>query len=734
MEMERGMNRFSSGPDGAAVPSQIAVPYEYHPDAEKASHLSIVEQVWSAVLTHRNWAIGVIMGVLLLGLLATFLATPKYTSTTRIEILPDSPVSTSVEGERDRALINEVSFYNTQYSLLRSESLAERVVRAGNLTADKDFMAAFDLDQAGATMTSAERRDRAERAAEILLDQLTVSPVRTSSLVDVSFSTPSPQLSAKLADLWGQQFLQASIDRRFAATSDARKYLEARLETLRGNLETSERALINYATDKGIVTISSQTDQNGRTQTETLVGSDIAATGEALAKAREMRIAAEAELANTMTGSATANAPTISALRQKRAEVEAELANLRTIFADDYPTVVALKAQLANLDRSIGGESSRSTQSNREAYNAAVKRERDLQAAMDNLTGKYNTQQRESIEMTILQREVDSNRQLYEGLLQRYKEIGVAGVGTNNISVVDRPKPAEKPSSPNLLLNMALSLLVGVALAGALIFALEKIDSSIRDPQDVSKRFGLPLLGAIPELLDQEIAVAIGDKKSVIYEAYFSLMTNLTFLTDHGAPRSLMLTSSRPKEGKSNSSLCLATVLAATGKSVVLVDADVRNPSLNRYLEIPNKRGLSHYLSGDDHVDGLISEFPSLGFSVITAGKTPPNAAELLGSDRFAELIETLLTRFDHVLVDSPPLLGLADAPLIARRVEGVLFTIEANSTKSRAIATSLERLRMSGAKLFGAIVTKVGAKNQIYGYGYGYGYGYSYGSDQEKG
>ena len=209
-------------------------------------------------------------------------------------------------------------------------------------------------------------------------------------------------------------------------------------------------------------------------------------------------------------------------------------------------------------------------------------------------------------------------------------------------------------------------------------------------------------------------------------------MTNLSFLTDHGAPRSIMLTSSRPKEGKSNSSLSLATVLAATGKSVILVDADVRNPSLNRYLDIPNKRGLSHYLAGDDDLDGMIAPLDAFGFSIVTAGKTPPNAAELLGGDRMGTLIETLLARYDHVLVDSPPLLGLADAPLIARRVEGVVFTIEANATRNREIGTALTRLRMSGARLFGAIVTKVGARNQVYGYGYGYGYGYVYGSDKE--
>lgn len=723
------MNDVVAGSGAAASIDAAPSAYEAGGDGSYSSSLPDIEKILAAVINHRNWVIGAIVAMLLFGLLATFLATPEYTSKARIEILPDSPVDTSFEEKREPGRANDIAFYNTQYSLLKSESLAERVVRAGNLTADRDFIEAFDLDVSEAGMTSAERRSLTDDAVEILLEQLQVEPVRTSSLVDIAFATPSPRLSAKLADLWVAQFVQATIDRRFAATSDARKYLEARLETLRQNLEVSERSLINYAVNKGIVTLSSETDVNGRTRSQTLVGSDISKVSEALARAREARIAAESELSNTMTGPAQINAPTISSLRQKRAEISAELAQKQSLFADDYPAVISLRTQLENLDKSLAVETRRSSQGNREAYNAAVSREAELQNELDRLTNRYNNQQRESIQMAILQREVDSNRQLYEGLLQRYKEIGVAGVGTNNVSLVDRAKPADKPSSPNLMINMAIALLAGLALAAGIVFLLEKMDSSVRDPQEVLPRFGLPLLGAIPETLDRDVADAITDKKSAIYEAYFSLMTNLTFLTEHGAPRSIMLTSSQPREGKSNSSLCLATVLAATGKSVILIDADVRNPSLNRYLDIPNQRGLSHYLSGDDDLDGMIATLPALGFSIVTAGKMPPNAAELLGSDRFGKLIDILLARYDHVLVDSPPLLGLADAPLIARRVEGVLFTIEANATKNRAIETALARLRMSGAKLFGAIVTKIGARNQVYGYGYGYGYGFSYGS-----
>lgn len=726
------MNDLINGREANPPVNPMSSQYDTASERVYFSGISPVEHVLLAVVNHRNWIIGIITGALLLGLFATFLATPQFSSTARIEILPDAPVATNVEGQRDRVLINEVAFYNTQYSLLESESLAQRVVRAGNLTANKGFAAAFGLDNPEAGMTSAERRDLTNTAAQVLLNNLSVTPVRNSSLVDVSFSTPSPQLSAKLTNLWVTQFVQSSVDRRFAATSDARQYLEGRLARLRENLEASERALINYATNKGIVTITTETDTAGRTRSRTLVASDLAEVSTALARAREMRIAAEAELGNTVTGSAQINAPTISGLRQRRAEIGAELARLRTQFGEEYPAVGSLRAQLENLERSLNAETARSSQNNREAYEASVRRERELQGELDALTAKYNTQQRESIQMAILQREVDSNRQLYEGLLQRSKEIGVAGVGPNNISIVDRAKPAKGPSSPSLPFNVALALLLGVGLAAAVVFLREKMDSSIRDPQEVVSRFELPLLGAIPELVDRDVADAILDKKSAVYEAYFSLMTNLSFLTDHGAPRSIMLTSSRPKEGKSNSSLSLATVLAATGKSVILVDADVRNPSLNRYLDIPNKRGLSHYLAGDDDLDGMIAPLDAFGFSIVTAGKSPPNAAELLGGDRMGTLIETLLARYDHVLVDSPPLLGLADAPLIARRVEGVVFTIEANATRNREIGTALTRLRMSGARLFGAIVTKVGARNQVYGYGYGYGYGYVYGSDKE--
>ncbi len=699
--------------------------------------IHLLERAFLALLNHKAWVVGSILTCLLLGLAATFLTTPLYTSTSRIEISPQSPVETDVEGAREKTITNEIAFFNTQYSLLASRSLAERAVRAGNLLNDKEFVALYDLNEGEASdaPSSADRTRMTNKAAKILLEAVNIAPVRTSSLVDISFSTPSPALSAKLADLWVKQFIAANLDRRFAATSDARRFLEQRIVSLRQNLEDSERELITYATTNNIITLQGRVDpQSGRTAVErTLVSTDVEQVNQALAAARDARIAAGSLVDNSTAGADPSSNTAVNLLRQKRAELTAELAQLRTLFGEDYPDIIAKTEQLETLNSEIANEARRSRNINRETYDSAVKRERELTAELDRITGDYRDQQRRSIEYAILQREVDTNRQLYDGLLQRYKEIGAAGVGTNNISVVDMAKAAEKPSSPRLILNLLLSLVAGLGLAAALVFILEQLDQSIRDPAEVTDRFGLPLLGSIPKVESEQFRDLLLDKKSMVYEAYLAAQSNLTFLTHHGAPRTFLLTSTRPAEGKSSSALSLANVFDSTGKKVILIDADIRSPSLNELLSIENRKGLSNYLTGSDNIADLVGHSDSFGFDYMLAGPTPPNAAELFGSSRLGQLIDLLLQQYDHVIFDSPPVLGLADAPLLARRVEGVIFTIDASSNSSRAIKSALNRLRQSDAQIFGALVTKVGRRNEIYGYGYGYGFGagYGYGSDK---
>ena len=345
---------------------------------------------------------------------------------------------------------------------------------------------------------------------------------------------------------------------------------------------------------------------------------------------------------------------------------------------------------------------------------------------MEQLKASYLDLRRRSIQYNIYQQEVDTNRALYDGLLQRFKEIGVAGgVGVNNISVVDPADVPQKPSSPRLLVNLAVALLAGLGIGALAAFALEQIDEAIADPGEVERRLGLPLLGSVPKLESGTPKEALLDRKSELIDAYLAVQTNLAFTTEHGVPRSFSVTSTRPAEGKSTTALALATTLARAKRRVILVDGDMRSPSVHHLGGVGHDYGLSNFLSGQDDIAPLTFQMEDLGFTAMSAGPIPPNAAELLTGNRLSLLIEQLLKDYDHVVIDSPPVMGLADAPLIAGRVDGVIYAVESQGIRSSMVRTALGRLASANARVLGGVLTKFDAKKAHFGYGYEYGYGY---------
>jgi capsular exopolysaccharide synthesis family protein len=268
-----------------------------------------------------------------------------------------------------------------------------------------------------------------------------------------------------------------------------------------------------------------------------------------------------------------------------------------------------------------------------------------------------------------------------------------------------------------------------VAAAGVL--GLEQIDESVHAPDAVERLLGVPLLGAVPQVDDSsDVVDLLGDPKSGVYEAYFSIRSSLALTTDHGVPRTLLVTSTRPAEGKSVTSISLATVLMRTGRKVLVVDADMRSPSISSKLELPNNAGLSNVLAGTDDWQGLVTRLSDRGFDVLTAGPMPPSASELLSGDRMSELLDQAAKVYDHIVIDAPPLLALADSLLLARAVEGAILVVEAGGVSVRAIKASLSRLQAHQAHVLGVVLTKLrrSRAGESYGYGYGYGYGYEYG------
>lgn len=668
------------------------------------------------ILKWKTFVIATIVACVLLALLYSYTRTPLYSATSQL-IMNDSAQLLPKRADGPPILVNNSQFIATQIGLLKSHAQAKRVVTRGRLAQNPSY-----------ANQGSNAKDRADQAASRLRSQLTVENVRDSRLINITITSPSASVSAELANLYAEEYITSNLDRGFQNTRYAREFLEKQLESTRQKLEDSERQLVGYASEQRIIELGQDKEGNA---SQSLDASNLVRLNEALAEARVERISAAQ---NMRAGNAgienSADSSSVIALRTQKAQLEAEYQQKSAIFLPDYPEMKALREQIRSLERAINGEqrSSRSNQSDalRAAYRAAVEKENELVGKVDALKQELLKLRNRSIEYTILQREVDTNRVLYEGLLQKYKEVGVSdGVGQNDVSIVDKARVPGGPVSPNIPLNLMLGLLGGVLLGLGGAFLMEFVGDSINMPEDVERKLNLSLLGVMPSSgKDSKISDEAVDPKSEIAEAAYSLRTALQFTTSHGAPRSLLLTSSRPAEGKSSVSFALSLAFARQGKKVLLVDADMRRPTFYPNLESrEDEAGLSNVLTGQMNGDLPVRKTEIANLWLMTAGPTVPNPADLLSTNAYSEMLSRALTKFDIVIADGPPILGLADALLLGAQSEAVIMIVEASTIRRSQVINALNRLRSANLHIVGAVLNRFDRKNGSYGYGYSYDY-----------
>jgi len=714
---------------------------ELSDEAESESRLNLIPY-WRILLKHRWTMLACLAAALAVGVGATLLTRPIYTARSTLQIDREAAkvVSKDEQTPADNLTYGD-EFFQTQYGLLRSRSLAIRVGESLGLTRSDDFVRQMGARPPPSANSSADARfnARREQVIRLLQGNLGVIPTRGSRLVAVTFSSPDRRLSAQIDNAFAENFIASALDRRYESSSYARDFLERRLAEVKAKLEESERAMVAYATGQQIIQLNDGQPSNPGGQ-QSLAAANLQALDAALSAAKASRIQAEARWRNAQATSGMGlpdilQNPTIQEISQERAKLVADYQDKLSVFKPDYPDMRQLKAQIDETDRQLNLQAASIRGSIQSQYQTALANERSLEGQVQGLKGAVLDLSNRSIQYTILQREVDTNRTLYDGLLQRYKEVGVAGgVTTNNISIVDRAEPPLAPSQPKPLLNMLLAGVGGLALGMVLAFLREALDQAIRTPADVESKLGVPVLGTIPILKPGiQPAEALADTRSPLAEAYFSLRSALQFSTKDGFPKTLLMTSSRPGEGKSTTAFAVAQNVARLGFRTLLIDADLRSPSLHKIVGADNRTGISNILTGASVLKDVVQSGGLPNLFVVPSGPLPPSPAELLAGSRFKVLITEASSLFDIVIVDGPPVMGLADAPMVSATMAGCLLVIEAGRTGAPQARAALRRLGMANGHVIGAVLNKFNARQASYGYGYGYEYDYDYGKSRDS-
>lgn len=714
--------------------------HEFDPDARIEGgprHLSFADTADSqlvqylSVIRRRIWLVlGIIVAACLIAVYVTSTTIPLYRASTTIEISREGARVLAQDDTQPQSARLGNEFFQTQYGLIASRAVAGGVVRKLRLADNAAILAGYSGADADRAM-QATRQVRTRRAIDIVRANTRVEPVRNSGLVVIRFASPDPELSAMVSRAIAETYIETNLQRRFDANNYAREFLENELQRVRAALEESEQRVVTYANNTDILEIGRRSGEEGTVQGQSIPEMSLEVLNEALAQATAARIAAEAR-SRARSGDNALSDPALIQLRGQRAQLQAEYSRNLATLRPEYPSMVALRGQIDSLDRSIAQQTSRISEGMTAEYRAALAQEQQLQARVSALSNSVQDLSQRRIQYNIFQRDADTNRALYDSLLERYKEIGVAGgIGSNNVAIVDPAEVPTSPFTPQPLMNLLLALLGGTAIGLAAAFLLEQLDGAIKNPVDVENTLGLPILGVIPDAQIGDLLGDLRDRKSVISESYLSVHTSLRFSTSHGVPRSLTVTSASESEGKSTTALSTAAMIARMGRRVLIIDADMRNPSLHKTLGVANDAGVADLLTGSDPARMPVIAVPDLNLSAITAGPIPPNPAELLATDRLAELLQWFGQHYDHVVIDAPPVMGLSDAPLIASSVEATVFVITAGSTGTKAAIGALRRLQDVDANVVGAVLSRYSSNEA--GYGYNYNYTYDYGADRKR-
>ncbi|MBY0496000.1 MAG: polysaccharide biosynthesis tyrosine autokinase [Cyanobacteria bacterium] len=669
----------------------------------------------------------------------TFVLTPIYSARVQILIENENPNVVKFEEVYEQNKTTN-DYYQTQYRILQSRLIAKRTINAEKLW---DHPVLNDNEQPapirwvtaavgwvgglfGTTTTreipSVGESANESRVIDIFLKKLVVSPVRNSRLVDVTFRSPDPQLSARVANALGRQYIEQNLEFKYLATKEATDFLNARTAEQRKVLEQSEQALQKYRERTGAVALEDR---------QNIVVQRLADLNAAVTRARTDRIEKESvynqirglqnDRASLDTFPAILNNAFIQQLKAQQTELQRQRAQLSDKLGERHPEMLKVQSAIESTETRINAEVQKVVQALRNDFQAAAANERALQQSLNQQRTEAQELNRASIQYGVLQRDAASNQSMFSGLLERSRETGISGeLKTSNIRIVDPAEVPRRPSSPNKLANLSMALLGGSLLGIALAFFFEYLDSRIKQPEELKAQLGLPFLGMVPAFLAKETTgpPLIGNGMPQEFnEAFRGIRTNVLFSSAESGSKSIVITSTEPGEGKSVVSANVAMSLALAGQRVLLIDADMRRPKLHEFFGASHEPGLSNVMVGNSKASETVKKTLTPNLWLMAAGKNPPNPAELLGSKRFREFMLSLTEHFDWIIIDSPPVMAVTDASIIAHGAAGVIFVVGSEMTSKGAAKAALEQLDSAKAKYVGGILNRVDIRRNAYYY-----------------
>ena len=725
-------------------------PLATYPYAPNFQQESAFRDYYRILKKHKSVILSSVLIVMTLVTIATFRMTPLYEASARIAI--------SKEDTADSLHLNQASNdpdwnfdYNveldTQAKILQSDTLALKVIVDLQLEKNKAVGADVSPKADKPVKTIAVDTRKESDALGRWHGSLAVSKIPRTRMIEIKFTSPDPKLAAQIVNALAAAYVENNFKARYESTMQASEWLSKQLADLQLKVETSQAALVKYERDNGIVGIDEK---------QNTITSKLDQLNKELTQAEQDRVQKQANYQLVTSGDLDA-IPELSSngliqrFREEEGSLQKQLAQATTEFGPSYPKVLELNNQIKQIDASIKNETARIAARKHSEYESAASQEKMLRAAFEEQKQQANQLNEKAIFYNQLKHDADSNRALYDELQQKLKEAGItSGLKSSNVRVVDVARAPVIPSKPNVPSNLAMGFLLGLVGGVALAFVMESMDNTVRTPEQVESLSGLPSLGMIPLSLDMNTnkkksqpSVALTTQaqtdlrkstvsllaharpKSEVAESYRALRTSILLSSIGSAPKVIMVTSALPQEGKTTTSINTAIVLAQKGGKVLLVDADMRRPTIHQTFKLRNRTGLSTVLTGSSSADDLIvpsSILPNL--FVLPAGPPPPHPAELLDSNMMRGLLDKWRQQYDHIVIDTPPVLSVTDAVLLSAQMDTVLLVIRSAQTSKDALRRSRDILAQVNARVMGVVVNAIDLQSpDAYYYYYGSNY-----------